>query len=57
MSEKKKMGRPTDSVKAHEVKTRINKETYDILMKYCKKFNKNRAEALRESICKLEDEL
>ena len=55
MPEKKKMGRPTDSPKRHEVKTRVNDTTLKILDDYCTAENKNRAEGLRDGIHRLKE--
>ena len=55
MPEKKKMGRPTDSPKIHEVKTRVDGETLKILDDYCDKNGKKRAEGLRDGIHQLKD--
>ena len=50
MPEKKKMGRPTDSPKRHEVKTRIDDAALKILNDYCSEHSKNRAEGVRDGI-------
>lgn len=55
MPEKKKMGRPTDSPKIHEVKTRVDEKTMKILENYCVKNKKKRAEGLRDGILRLKD--
>lgn len=51
---KKKMGRPTDSPKIHEVKARVDDETLEALDHYSKISGKNRAECIREGISRLE---
>ena len=50
------MGRPTDSVKRHEVKARVNDETFKILKEYCRKGDKNQAEGVRDGIHRLKDD-
>ena len=55
LSSKKKMGRPTDSLKCHDIRVRVNDETFEILQKYCKKEGKNRAEGIRDGIHRLKD--
>ena len=40
LPEKKKIGRPTDSPKIHEVKTHVDDETLKILDDYCDKNKK-----------------
>lgn len=50
----KKMGRPTDNPKRHEIKARIDDETYRILNEYCEEKGKSRAEGIRDGIKKLE---
>lgn len=56
MQPKKKMGRPTDNPKRHEIKARVDDETLSILEDYCKKANRNRAEGIRDGIHRLNDE-
>ena len=51
----KKMGRPTDSPKRHEVKARVNDETLQILDQYCAENDKKRAEGVRDGIHRLKD--
>lgn len=48
------MGRPTDNPKRHEVKARVDDDTYKILIDYCEEKEKSKAEAIREGIRKLE---
>lgn len=50
----KKMGRPTNNPKRHEIKARIDDETYKILIDYCEDKGKSKAEGVREGIKKLE---
>lgn len=50
MPEKKKMGRPTDSPKRHEVKTHVDDAMLKILDDYCVLHNKKRSEGLRDGI-------
>ena len=57
LSGKKKLGRPTDSLKSHDLKVRVNDEMYKIITDYCKKYTKNKAEAIRDGIYKLKDSL
>ena len=54
---KKKMGRPTDNPKRHEIKARIDDETYRILNAYCEKRGKSKAEGIRDGINKLEADI
>ena len=49
MSEKK-MGRPTDSPKIHDIKVRIDDETNKKLLAYCEQHNITKAEAIRQGI-------
>lgn len=53
----KKMGRPTDNPKRHEIKARIDEECYRILNAYCQEERKPKAEGIRDGIKKLEAEL
>lgn len=48
--EKKKMGRPTDSVKNHEIKARIDDNLYRDLREYAKKNNLNNAQVIRMAL-------
>lgn len=50
----KKMGRPTNNPKRHEIKARIDDETYKILIDYCEDKGKSKAEGVRDGIKKLE---
>ena len=45
--EKKKMGRPTDSLKDHEAKARIDENLYQLLCEYARLHNINKAEVVR----------
>ena len=53
MANKKKMGRPTDSLKNHEVKARIDDVLYKDLVKYAKENNMNNAEVIRKALIEL----
>jgi len=55
LPQKKKMGRPTDSPKRHEVSARVDDETLIILDKYCIDTNQNRAQSIRDGIHLLKD--
>ena len=44
------MGRPTDSPKIYDVKTRLDEPTMQILQGYCQATGRNRAEAIRDGI-------
>lgn len=57
MPEKKKLGRPTDSPKIHQVKVRLNEQSYKILMAYCERNHKSIAEGLRDGIDRLKENL
>lgn len=51
-----KMGRPqSDNPKAQRLTVRMDKDTVEILNKYCASHNMERAEAVREGIRKLAD--
>nr|WP_307999341.1 RepB family protein [uncultured Merdimonas sp.] len=43
-------GRPTDCRKDHDVKVRIDNETHEKLLKYCKEHGITKAEAIRQGI-------
>lgn len=43
-------GRPTDCRKDHDVKVRIDNETHEKLLKYCKEYGITKAEAIRKGI-------
>ena len=53
----KKMGRPTDNPKRHEIKARIDDETSQILNDYCSQKNKSKAEGIRDGIHRLKPDL
>ena len=55
LTEKKKMGRPTDDPKPHKITARLNDETLKILDNYCKKKSINRPEGIREAVYRLKD--
>lgn len=50
----KKVGRPTDNPKRHNVKARIDDETYHILDNYCRTNGKSKSEGIRDGIRKLD---
>jgi len=50
MPEKKKMGRPTDSVKRHEIKVRLADADLENLDAYCKKNAVTRVQGIRDGI-------
>lgn len=50
MPEKKKIGRPTDSPKRHEIKVRFDDETLHILDEYCLKENVTRVQGIRDGV-------
>ena len=53
----KKMGRPTDNPKRHEIKARIDDGTFEVLNKYCKEKGKSKAEGIRDGINKLKSDI
>lgn len=53
----KKMGRPTDNPKRHEIKARVDDNTYKILNDYCEEKGKSKAEGIRDGIKKLEPDI
>ena len=55
MPEKKKIGRPTDSPKTHEIKVRLDDATLEILDSYCKKKEVTRVQGVRDGINSLKD--
>lgn len=57
MLPKKKMGRPTDNPKRHEIKARIDDESLQILTDYCKLKGKTKAEAIRDGISRLKPDI
>lgn len=50
MAEKKKMGRPTDDPKIHEIKVRITDNMNRVLENYAKENGMNKAEVLRAAL-------
>lgn len=48
--ELKKKGRPTDAVKSHDIKVRVNDVTYAKLRAYGEAHNKTTAETVRDAI-------
>jgi len=55
MPEKKKLGRPTDSPKRHEIKVRLDDATLDTLDKYCRQKDITRVQGIRDGINALKD--
>ena len=51
------MGRPTDNPKRHEIKARIDDETFQILTDYCVEKGTSKAEAVRDGIRKLKPDI
>ena len=43
-------GRPTDCRKDHDVKVRIDDDTHERLLEYCKRLGITKAEAIRQGI-------
>ena len=56
MTEKKKMGRPTDDPKPHKITARLNEEGLKILDDYCERKNIGRPEGIRRAVARLKDE-
>lgn len=52
-----KMGRPTDNPKPYKIDVRLDEETNQILVDYCKQENVHPAEAARRGIKKLKDDI
>ena len=50
----KKLGRPTDNPKNIRLAVRMDKETFEILDKYCQKENISKMEGIRRGIRKLD---
>ena len=50
----KKLGRPTDNPKNIRLAVRMDKDTFEILDKYCKKENISKMEGIRRGIRKLD---
>ena len=57
MSDKKKMGRPTDNPKVSSLNIRLDKESRDILNEYAEKYKITRTESARIGIKKLKEDL
>lgn len=57
MTEKKKMGRPTDNPKPYRAVVRFDETCKNILDKYCMQEEVNQMEAIRRGIKKLENDL
>lgn len=45
-----RLGRPTDCKKDHDVKVRIDSDTHEKLLEYCKNHGITKAEAIRQGI-------
>ena len=54
---KKKMGRPTDSVKDSTIRARMNEETVRRLDKCCEVLKTSRSDVLRKGIDKIYEDL
>lgn len=52
-----KAGRPTDNPKQDRITVRLDNESSKILKEYCRKFNVERAEAIRRGVKKLADDM
>lgn len=50
----KKIGRPTDNPKPTQLAVRFDKETLDVLDRFCEKEKVSRAEGVRQAVRKLE---
>ena len=57
LSPNKKMGRPTDNPKRHEIKARVDDETFQTLNTYCAEKGKSKAEGIRDGINKLKSDI
>ena len=57
MSEKKKMGRPTDNPKNVSIHVRLDKECDLTLKDYCEQEQVTKVEAVRRGVKKLKDDL
>lgn len=51
------MGRPTDNPKRHEIKARVDDETFRILTVYCEEKGKSKAEGVRDGISRLKPDI
>ena len=56
MTDRKKMGRPTDEPKPYKVSARLTEEGYKILDDYCQQKNINHPEGIRQAIYHLKNE-
>jgi len=56
MPEGKKMGRPTDSPKRHEIKVRLDDAVLEILDDYCKRKSTTHVQGIRDGISALREE-
>lgn len=56
LSNKKKMGRPTDSPKTTQFSVRFDKQTIEILDEYCNQENVSRPEGVRRAVRKLKEQ-
>lgn len=50
-------GRPTDNPKTERITVRLDEKSTDIMKKYCKQENVDKAEAVRRGLKKLESEI
>lgn len=50
MPEKKKLGRPTDSPKRHEIKVRLDDQSLQKLDEYCRMKGVTRVQGIRDGI-------
>ena len=55
MPEKKKLGRPTDSPKRHEIKVRLDDATLQTLDAYCARKKVTRVQGIRDGINALKE--
>lgn len=53
--QKKKLGRPTDSPKRHEIKVRLDDAALETLDGYCKRKEITRVQGIRDGINSLKD--
>ena len=51
------MGRPTDNPKRHEIKARVDEETFQTLNAYCAEKGKSKAQGIRDGINKLKSDI
>lgn len=52
-----KIGRPTDNPKEERITVRLDRESSETLSDYCTQENVGRAEAIRQGIKKLKDDI